>query len=164
MLETIILESSFGLWKIEGSELGVRRIMHVEEKTPATAADEVPSSLKPAYYQLQAYFQGDTTSFDLELDLSGHSEFYKQVWSELKKVPYGHTTSYLSIAQVLGDRKAVRAVGQANRNNPIAIIIPCHRCIAQNGDLQGYFYGLDFKSRLLAHENPMSFAQQGKLF
>jgi methylated-DNA-[protein]-cysteine S-methyltransferase len=70
----------------------------------------------------------------------------------------------LSIAEKLGDPKAIRAVGQANKHNPIAIIVPCHRVIAKNGDLQGYFYGLDFKRRLLELENPMSFARQGSLF
>jgi methylated-DNA-[protein]-cysteine S-methyltransferase len=86
------------------------------------------------------------------------------VWNLLQEIPYGHTTSYLALADKLGDKKAVRAVGQANRHNPIAIIVPCHRCIAKNGDLQGYFYGLDTKRQLLELENPLSFARQGSLF
>jgi methylated-DNA-[protein]-cysteine S-methyltransferase len=80
------------------------------------------------------------------------------------KIPYGHTTTYQAIAENLGDKKAVRAVGQANRHNPIAIIVPCHRCIAKSGELQGYFYGLDMKRQLLELENPLSFARQGSLF
>ena len=70
----------------------------------------------------------------------------------------------MDIAEKLGDKNAVRAVGQANRNNPIAIIVPCHRVVAKNGDLQGYFYGLDMKQKLLEHENPMQFGRQISLF
>jgi methylated-DNA-[protein]-cysteine S-methyltransferase len=80
------------------------------------------------------------------------------------KIPYGHTTSYSAIAKQLENPDSVRAVGQANRENPIAIIIPCHRVIAKSGDLQGYFYGLDMKRKLLELENPMSFGEQGSLF
>jgi methylated-DNA-[protein]-cysteine S-methyltransferase len=82
----------------------------------------------------------------------------------LLKVPYGHTTSYSAIANAIGQPAAVRAVGMANRNNPIAIIVPCHRVIAKTGHLQGYFYGLDVKRQLLELENPMSFARQETLF
>jgi len=162
MLLTAYLESSFGLWEIEGSRMGIRHLRQVSEPRNAESPDL--DILQEARDQLREYFDGDRRVFDLPLDLSGHPDFYQQVWGELQKVPYGRTTSYLAIALKLGDRKAVRAVGQANRHNPIAIVIPCHRCIALNGNLQGYFYGLDFKERLLAHENPMSFARQGELF
>ena len=114
--------------------------------------------------QLDEYFKGQRKEFDLSFDWSEATPFYKAVWKELLKIPYGHTTSYLKIAERLGDAKAVRAVGQANRNNPIAIIVPCHRVIASNGELHGYFYGLDFKRKLLALENPMAFSAQGELF
>ena len=78
---------------------------------------------------------------------------------------YGkHTTTYSAVAEQIGNPTAVRAVGLANRNNPIAIVVPCHRVIAKSGDLQGYFYGLDMKRGLLELENPMSFARQGSLF
>lgn len=114
--------------------------------------------------QLIDYFNRRRKDFDLPLDLSDGTSFYQAVWQELLKIPYGHTTSYSAIAKTLNQPDAVRAVGLANRNNPIAIIVPCHRVIAKNGDLQGYFYGLDVKMQLLQIENPMSFGEQGTLF
>jgi methylated-DNA-[protein]-cysteine S-methyltransferase len=98
------------------------------------------------------------------LDWDGAAYFNRADWGELVKIPNGRTTSYSAIAEKIGNPTAVRAVGLANRNNPIAIIVPCHRVIAKSGDLHGYFYGLDMKRRLLELENPMSFARQGSLF
>ena len=120
--------------------------------------------LRDCVQQLDEYFSGERRNFDLKLDFGGAPDYYKAVWQELLKIPYGHTTSYQAIADKLGDPNAVRAVGQANRHNPIAVIVPCHRCIAKSGDLQGYFYGLAVKRQLLELENPMSFARQGSLF
>ncbi len=158
------LESVFGHWEIAGSEAGITSIRLVDEIPTIELTEDIPSPLLRAAFQLREYFERERETFDLPIDLSGHPEFYQKVWEELRRVPFGHTTSYLALALKLGDRKAVRAVGQAARNNPIAIVVPCHRCIALNGNLQGYFYGLEFKERLLAHENPMSFARQGELF
>ena len=70
------------------------------------------------------------------------------------KIPFGSTASYSEMAARAGSPKAVRAVGMANRTNPFAIIVPCHRVIARSGALHGYFYGLDVKEQLLCHENP----------
>lgn len=120
--------------------------------------------LRAAVGQLREYFAGEPQVFDLQLDWAGATEFHRGVWGELVKIPYGRTVSYQYIAERLGDKNAIRAVGQANRRNPIAIVVPCHRVIAKSGDLRGYFYGLDFKRRLLALENPRSFGEQGSLF
>ncbi len=79
-------------------------------------------------------------------------------------IPYGETRSYSDIAHVLGNDKAVRAVGMANRQNPIAVAVPCHRVIGKAGELRGYFYGLDTKWALLKLENPEKFAEQTRLF
>ncbi|HEB62011.1 MAG TPA: MGMT family protein, partial [Bacteroidetes bacterium] len=76
----------------------------------------------------------------------------------------GRTCSYTDIAARIDNPKAVRAVGLANRNNPIPIIVPCHRVISKTGKLRGYFYGLEMKMALLQLENPNSFANQGSLF
>lgn len=100
----------------------------------------------------------------MDLDLSDGTNFNQSVWRELLKIPYGRTSSYSKIAKNIGNPDAVRAVGLANRNNPLAIVVPCHRVIAKNGDLHGYFYGLDIKRKLLELENPMSFGEQGSLF
>jgi methylated-DNA-[protein]-cysteine S-methyltransferase len=161
LVETHFL-SPFGCFQIKGSERGIRSVSLVSKKP--CPAGPIPPELKNCVKQLAEYFKQQRTDFDLKLDFSGHTHFHQAVWQKLTEIPYGRTTSYLAIADKLGDTKAIRAVGQANRNNPIAIIVPCHRVIAKNGDLQGYFYGLDFKRRLLELENPLSFARQGSLF
>lgn len=93
--------------------------------------------LMEACLQLHEYFQKKRTSFQLPLFYSG-TKFQQSVWSELQKIPYGETRSYQFIAEKIGNKKAVRAVGQANRANHIPIIIPCHRVIGKNGKLTGY--------------------------
>lgn len=162
MLEKTHFLSPFGCFEIQGSELGISSVKLVDLKP--CPAGPIPPVLRDCVIQLNEYFRGERQTFDLTLDFGAASDFYKSVWNELLQIPYGHTTSYSRIAEKLGDPKSVRAVGQANRNNPIAIIVPCHRCIAKSGDLQGYFYGLDFKRQLLELENPLSFARQGSLF
>jgi methylated-DNA-[protein]-cysteine S-methyltransferase len=87
--------------------------------------------------QLSEYFQGKRKCFDLNLCLQG-TEFQKKVWNTLLKIPYGETRSYSDIAAALGNLKAVRAVGGANRVNKIPIIVPCHRVIGKNRTLVGY--------------------------
>ncbi|KLE14757.1 methylated-DNA--[protein]-cysteine S-methyltransferase [Clostridium sp. C8] len=87
--------------------------------------------------QLEEYFKGKRMEFDLALDIEG-TEFRKLVWNELVKIPYGELKSYSYIAKSIGNEKAVRAIGQANRANPIPIIIPCHRVTGKNGMLLGY--------------------------
>ncbi|MCB0707708.1 MAG: methylated-DNA--[protein]-cysteine S-methyltransferase [Saprospiraceae bacterium] len=153
--------SPIGWLEIESGKKGIRRITRVD-KPGQSDADE--ALLQTATLQLESYFSGDLQGFTLPLDWEGEPEFSQQVWKMLLEIPYGHTASYLSIAEKLGNPKAVRAVGQANRHNPIAIVVPCHRVIAKNGDLQGYFYGLDVKRQLLQLENPNSFGIQSALF
>lgn len=162
MLVTAHYLSPFGCFRIEGSERGIRSVQLVSDKP--CPVGPIPRALRDCIVQLDEYFRGRRRVFDLKLDWSGSTDFNKSVWRELRQIPYGRTTSYLRIAEKLGDPKAIRAVGQANRRNPIAIIVPCHRVIAKNGDLQGYFYGLDMKRKLLELENPLSFARQGSLF
>ena len=156
------LSTDFGCFEIKGSSLGISSVKLVK-KEPCVEK-EVPEVLQDCVLQLKEYFAGDRTTFNLKIDYGAATAFNKSVWAELIKTPYGHTTTYSAIAENIKNPAAVRAVGLANRNNPIAIIIPCHRCIAKSGDLHGYFYGLDMKRRLLELENPMSFARQGSLF
>lgn len=96
--------------------------------------DEV---LDTAILQLQEYFVGERTKFTLPLVQSG-PQFTVSVWRALMDIPYGTTKSYRDIAMSVGNGQAVRAVGQANRRNPLAVIVPCHRVIGQNGKLVGY--------------------------
>jgi methylated-DNA-[protein]-cysteine S-methyltransferase len=101
--------------------------------------------------QLSEYFDGKRTRFELPLDVEG-TPFQKSVWNELLRIPYGETRSYGDIAKALGKPAAARAVGMANHNNPVAIVIPCHRVVGQNGSLTGYAGGLGLKEQLLSIE------------
>jgi len=101
--------------------------------------------------QLEAYFAGNRTEFDLELSMAG-TEFQRRVWRALTTIPYGETRSYGEIAAQIGAVGAARAVGLANGRNPIAIIVPCHRVIGAGGNLTGYGGGLDRKRSLLELE------------
>lgn len=107
--------------------------------------------LTEAFRQLEEYFRGERKNFDLPLELHG-TDFQRRVWQELLKIPYGETVSYKNIAERVGNPYAARAVGMANHNNPIAIIVPCHRVIGADGRLGGYAGGVDFKVALLALE------------
>jgi methylated-DNA-[protein]-cysteine S-methyltransferase len=104
-----------------------------------------------AVEQLEEYFGGDRTEFDLALELVG-TAFQRKVWAALLTIPYGETRSYGEIARQIGAPVAFRAVGLANGHNPIGIIVPCHRVIGSNGSLIGYGGGLDRKRALLAME------------
>ena len=111
----------------------------------------------PAGAQLQAYFDGTLTAFDLPLNPQG-IPFRRRVWAALQEIPYGETRSYGQLAAALGCPGAARAVGGANHHNPISIIIPCHRVIGADGSLTGYGGGLDMKDWLLRHERRHSHA------
>jgi methylated-DNA-[protein]-cysteine S-methyltransferase len=104
--------------------------------------------LERAVRQLREYFAGERTEFDLALRPQG-APFQLQVWEALLKIPYGETASYGEIAREIGHPTAFRAVGAANGQNPIAIIVPCHRVIGSNGSLTGYGGGLPTKRALL---------------
>jgi len=108
--------------------------------------------LAPVFDQIHAYLGGALTCFDLVLAPMG-SRFQKSVWAALLDIPYGHTASYRDIAVAIGNPKACRAVGGANGNNPIPLIIPCHRIIGADGKLVGYSSGLSIKKKLLALES-----------
>ena len=101
--------------------------------------------------QLQNYFSGKTTSFDLPLSPEG-TEFQQKVWAELLWIPYGETITYMELAVRLGDPKCIRAAGTANGKNPIAILIPCHRVIGAGNKLTGYAGGIWRKKLLLEIE------------
>lgn len=111
-------------------------------------------ALSEAGRQLREYFAGERRQFDLHLDLQG-SEFQRKVWNALVTIPYAETASYKDIAGLIGQPKAVRAVGGANNKNPVPIIVPCHRIIGANGSLVGYGGGLSIKESLLSLEQEM---------
>jgi methylated-DNA-[protein]-cysteine S-methyltransferase len=105
-----------------------------------------------AVAQLQEYFAGQRSSFDLPLDLQGGTAFQQDVWQALLAIPAGGTTSYGNLSQRIGKPAAVRAVGAAVGRNPVSIIVPCHRVLGANGSLTGYAGGLERKSALLQLE------------
>ena len=105
---------------------------------------------------LSRYFAGDVGALDtIAVELNG-TPFQKKAWQALRRIPAGSTISYAGLAKRIGEPSAVRAVGAANRANPVAVIVPCHRVIGSNGTLTGYGGGLDRKQWLLAHEGVLS--------
>ncbi|MFH1194736.1 MAG: methylated-DNA--[protein]-cysteine S-methyltransferase, partial [bacterium] len=118
--------------------------------------EPVPNQLtQKAVSQLKKYFEGKLKKFDLPLDMQG-TDFQINVWNELLNIPFGETKSYMEIAELVGDKKSIRAVGKANGDNKIAIVIPCHRVIGSDGKLTGYAGGLWRKKWLLDHEKKLS--------
>jgi len=101
--------------------------------------------------QLEEYFGGSRTEFDLPLAPQG-TAFQLEAWAALRRIPYGETITYGQQALLLGDRNKSRAVGAANGRNPIPIVVPCHRVVGSNGHLTGFAGGLDTKAWLLDHE------------
>ena len=117
---------------------------------PMTEAPDNAALVETAR-QLEEYFRGERSHFDLELDFAG-TAFQRKVWAALLTIPFGQTRSYGEIAEQIGHAKAARAVGAANGRNPIAIIAPCHRVIGASGDLTGFAGGLHAKQTLLSIE------------
>lgn len=111
--------------------------------------------LRTAARQLDEYFAGQRSAFDIALDVSG-TPFQRAVWDALRTLPFGSTTSYQAIAQSLGNPQAIRAAGTAIGRNPVSIIVPCHRVLGATGALSGFAGGLERKRYLLAHERTAS--------
>lgn len=107
--------------------------------------------IKDIKKQLYEYFSGKRTTFNIKINPAG-TDFQKLVWKELQNIPYGKTKSYSEIAAATGNKNAQRAIGSACNKNPIMIIIPCHRVISKNGNLGGFAYGVDIKTKLLKFE------------
>lgn len=118
---------------------------------PLGARCEQTPPIRRAYEQLQEYFQGIRTEFDVPLALRG-TDFQTSVWKALSGIPYGQTRTYAQIAAQIGRPKACRAVGAANHRNPLAIFVPCHRVVGASGALTGYAGGLAAKRYLLELE------------
>ncbi len=133
--------------KLTGIQMHEQR--HLKEIPAEAQRDD--GRLAPVVAQLQAYFAGELTDFDLPLQMQG-TEFQRRVWAALCEIPYGKTISYGELARWVGNPKASRAVGLANGRNPVAIVVPCHRVIGADGSLTGYGGGLDRKVWLLEHE------------
>ena len=152
------LDSPVGRLLLVIGAQGLQRVHFESSRHPFRVDKEwerSPGALHEARAQLKAYFAGKLKEFDLQLAPEG-SEFQQQVWLELLRIPYGATTSYGEIAKRVGDPTASRAVGAANGQNPLAIVVPCHRVIGANGSLTGYGGGLPVKRFLLDLEQQNS--------
>lgn len=140
-----------GTLLLAGDDAGLRYIVFEKENnTFVIGADWKKNSkfLAPVKAQLKAYFKGELKHFDLPLAPAG-TAFQLKVWQALRTIPYGELVSYKTIAEAIGNPKAVRAVGGANGKNPIPIIVPCHRVIGSDGSLTGFGGGLNIKKRLI---------------
>lgn len=144
-------KTPIGTAKIVGNSTGIITISVSDETTEASA--KIPNCLQDCIKQLDEYFTGKRTDFDLKLNPQG-TEFQQKVWKELQNVSFGKTRTYLEQSKAIGNVKAIRAVASANGKNPIWIVIPCHRIIGSDGSLTGYAGGLWRKKWLLEHENP----------
>ena len=143
--------SPLGELLLEGDEQALRAL-HLLDRHPSHNGRALAAApFAPAIEQLEQYFAGERTSFDLSLAPRGGS-FDRAVWARLARIPYGETRSYGDIARVLGDPDRARDVGIANARNPLPIIVPCHRVVGSDGSLTGYAGGLDRKRALLALE------------
>lgn len=144
------ITTPLGIAKITGDDNGISEISALHEGECST---KTPTILKEAVSQLQDYFEGKRSKFDLKINPKG-TEFQQKVWQELMNIPFGKTINYLDLAKKLGDPKVIRAAASANGKNPLWIVVPCHRVIGTDGSLTGYAGGLWRKKWLLEHENP----------
>lgn len=137
-----------GALEIECDNIGITKIAYAGGEREEVQATGI---IEAARAQLKEYFCGNRREFDLPLNPKG-TEFQKRVWAELLKIPYGEVLSYGELAKRIGNPNASRAVGGANHNNPVMIVVPCHRVIGKNGSLTGYAGGIEIKRRLLELE------------
>jgi methylated-DNA-[protein]-cysteine S-methyltransferase len=150
-----IVSSPLGGILLVGDERGLTAINFQNgkgAKPPPPDSMESPAFFKEAARQIGAYFQGKRKEFTLSISPQG-TAFQLRVWKELCRIPYGQTISYRELARRVGRPTAWRAVGAANRHNPLPIVIPCHRVIGSNGRLAGYYGGTHLKEYLLKLES-----------
>jgi methylated-DNA-[protein]-cysteine S-methyltransferase len=153
MIHYRTIDSPIGYLTLAGCGSVLTNLRMVDQTYEPDRADWTPDprAFDDTVKQLVAYFAGELTDFDIELELRG-TEFQRRVWKALLAIPYGETRSYGEIADQIGAPGSARAVGWANGHNPIAIVVPCHRVIGANGSLTGYGGGLDRKRTLLGLE------------
>ncbi|HET6860083.1 MAG TPA: methylated-DNA--[protein]-cysteine S-methyltransferase [Streptomyces sp.] len=161
-----LIDSPYGpltLVATDGTLSALYMTEHRHRPPEETFGDRDPGPFGETVRQLDAYFTGELTEFDLPLHLAG-TPFQQRVWAQLQQIPYGETWSYGALAERIGNPAASRAVGLANGKNPVSIIVPCHRVIGAAGSLTGYGGGLDRKQRLLAFESGVAADEQEPLF
>ncbi len=145
------LGDAFLLLRGDGKML--QRIEHAEKKPDEAYSDNVYDD---AVQQLNAYFEGSRKTFDVKIFQEG-TDLQQQHWQHLRKIPYGNTITYSELAAQSSSKNAVRAAASACANNPLPIIVPCHRVVGKDGSLRGFAWGLEMKEKLLhlerSHQN-----------
>jgi len=149
-----VIESPIGSIAISGDDIEITSIEFAGNFINS-ANNNSSDIIEKCAIELQEYFAGKRTDFSITLRQPG-TEFQQKTWKTLESIPFGETISYLELAQSLGDKQLVRAVGNANGKNKIAIVIPCHRVIGANGNLVGYAGELWRKHWLLDHEKTIA--------
>jgi methylated-DNA-[protein]-cysteine S-methyltransferase len=150
-MQSRAVDTPIGTLGLIGSDAGLSRVLWSADGLPEQSCAVVDDAAS----QLEAYFAGELVEFDLPLDLAG-TEFQRQCWLALATIPYGQTVSYGEQARRLGlGPDAARAVGAANGQNPLPLVLPCHRVVGADGSLTGFGGGLHLKRFLLEHEGAL---------
>ena len=155
MHQVLYYQSPIGVLKIKEDNnciVGVHLLTESEEISKTEEESKCSPLLIKACTQLTEYFAGKRTFFSLPIKFTTGTPFQHSVWNALRDIPYGETRSYEDIAVAIGNPKAVRAIGQANHNNPVLLLVPCHRVINKNGSLGGFGCGVEIKKQLLQLE------------
>jgi methylated-DNA-[protein]-cysteine S-methyltransferase len=145
-----VFESPLGPLTLRATARGLRSLSFPHRTERSEQSDRSPTVLAPVIRQLEEYFAGERRSFDVELDIAGEP-LAVRVWNELRKIPYGSTTTYGALGKAVGHADA-REIGSLVGSTPAPIVIPCHRVIGTDGSLRGYGGGLDRKKALLLLE------------
>jgi methylated-DNA-[protein]-cysteine S-methyltransferase len=164
---TKLYHSPLGILEISSDEDAITNLVFREAtkkvSPPINETNENSKIIEECMRQLNDYFEGKRKDFDIKTNPKG-TNFQKIVWENLQNIAFGKTLSYLELSRKIGNEKAIRAVGTANGNNPIGIIIPCHRVIGTDGSLVGYAGDLWRKEWLLRHEGSLPKQNQLNLF
>lgn len=149
----LLAATATGLLRVAFEREGLDQVVETLAARVSPRILKAPARLDAASRQLDEYFAGRRTVFDLPLDYRLSSGFRQLVQQHLPKIGYGHTQSYREVAELVGNPKAVRAVGSACATNPLPVVVPCHRVLRTDGTLGGYIGGLEAKSALLSLEH-----------
>lgn len=149
----LLAATDIGLVRVAFEREGLDRVLETLSEKVSPRILESPGRLDAAARQLDEYFAGRRTSFELPLDYRLSSGFRQLVQQHLPQIGYGHTQSYREVAELVGSPRAVRAVGSACATNPLPVVVPCHRVLRTDGTLGGYIGGLEAKSALLSLEH-----------
>lgn len=147
----LVTKTPIGLLEITATDEAIISVKPTDHEENIIGDKTANDLARRCRVELEEYFDGKRKSFDLSLKLEG-TDFQKRVWQQLEHIPYGETRTYGEIAKLIDKPKAVRAIGMANHNNPILILVPCHRVIGADGSLTGYAAGIEAKKYLLDFE------------